>query len=131
MATECASSDLISFKPSIMTSFDNGVFKRLQMIYMHRYEPEYSRTFANLFWRGALTLACVVIVGAGIYGATVFFGALPQSSTNTSTAGPAVSAGSNLNHTQLDATLNNFAARQATFKSLQTGAIPSVADPSK
>ena len=114
-----------------MISFDKSLLGRLQTIYMHRYEPEYAHAFADLYWRSLLILACVVIAGACAYGAIEFFGALPQSDANASAATSGISGGSNLDRTELDATLSGFAAREARFKSLQAGAIPPVVDPSQ
>ena len=114
-----------------MTSFDMRMFARLRATSENRYEPEYARAFANLYWRALLALACIVIVGAGVYGTVVFLGALSRPDAGATTAGPGIPAGSNLNRPQLDAILQGFAARQETFKSLQSGSVPSVQDPSK
>jgi hypothetical protein len=113
-----------------MTPLSTDLFKRIQAIYVHRYEPEYARAFADLYWRALLTLACIVVAGAGAYSAVEFFGALPTSDANSIVATTDISGGPSLDLVKLEATLNGFAARQATFKSLQSGAIPPIGDPS-
>ena len=108
-----------------------NIITRLRRTYEHRYEPEYARAFANLYWRSLLSLACIVVVGTFAYCAIVFFGALPQSSTDTPAVTSSIPAGANLNRAELESTLNGFAARQASFNALKTDPTPSVTDPSK
>ncbi len=131
MANECTSANIISLKRIIMISFDKSTLMHFRATFEHRYDPEYVRAFADLYWRSLLLAACVVVAGAAIYGAIFFFDALPSSNTDTSATAPIISGGSNLDRAQLDATLNGFAARQEKFKSLQTGAIPPEPDPSQ
>jgi len=131
MADERTGAGLISFEHVIMSFFDTRTATHLRTIYDHRYEPEYSRVFADLYWRALLILACIAIVGAGICGASIFFGALPTSAPDVSVNASDIAAGSNLDRLQLDATLNSFTAREEKFRSLQTAPIPLVPDPSK
>jgi hypothetical protein len=114
-----------------MKSINSPTLARLRTICEHRYEPEYARAFADLYWRSLLALACVVTAGTCAYCTSLFLGVLPQSGPETSAAATAIPAGSNFNRAQLDAALSDFAARQAEFKNLQAGAIPPLPDPSQ
>ena len=131
MANERTGAGLVSFKRIIMTSFNKSTFTRLRATFAHRYEPEYARAFADLYWRSLLVLACIIIAGVCAYSAIVFFGAIPQSSSSTASAISTISGGSNFNRVRLNATLNGFAARRTTFKDMQTGTIPPMPDPSQ
>ena len=113
-----------------MNPKDPGITKRLRMIYEHRRDPEFSRPYADLYWRSLLVLACIVLVAAGIYSATTFFGVLavvssvnPQGATNK--------AQEVFDAKKLSKTLNGFAMRQTDFQILEKTPVPALSDPSK
>ncbi len=101
------------------------------MVFSNRSDPEYARDFAELYWRTLTLLACVIIIGAALYGASLFFSALSELSSVDSSHSTAPSASSKLNQAKRDATLSGFAARQADFQALQSSALPAIADPSQ
>ncbi len=103
---------------------------RLRTIYSHRHDPEYSRVYADIYWRSLLIIICLVFVAASIYGATTFFGVVsvldsvaPQGATNKGEGA--------FNTSMLEATLNGYATRQAEFQILEKSAVPALPDPSK
>ena len=114
-----------------MTSHGTRMITRLHLTYVRRHEPEYSRAFADLYWRSLLVIACIIIVGVCAYSAAVFITALPQVNPDTAAAVSTISVKLNLNRTQLDATLSGFTARQTKFQTLQTSPIPPLIDPSQ
>ena len=114
-----------------MSSSVPGPLARIRTVYTNRYEPEYMHSFADLYWRTLLSLACIVVAVACVYGAMQFFDALSQLSSSAPVSSPGPQSSAGLDKKQLDATLNGFAARADVFKNLQSGSVPKITDPSK
>ena len=114
-----------------MTSFSTHSLARIRTVFSNRSDPEYARDFAELYWRTLTLVACVIIIGAALYGASLFFSTLSELNAIAPSPASASPVSSKLNQAKLEATLSGFAARQADFQALQSSALPAIADPSQ
>jgi hypothetical protein len=105
---------------------------RIRTIIRDRSDPQYARVFADLYWRGLLIIATLVVIGVAAYGASTFFGTLSQLNPIAGSGSPApVPTAASIDRGALDATIAGFAARQAQFQALQQNPIPPIADPAQ
>jgi hypothetical protein len=108
----------------------NTLFSRIRTVYANRSEPEYAHAFADLYWRTLLSLACIVVIGACVYGALLFSSVLSELAASSPVRASATAAPP-FDMTKLNTVLSRFAARQSAFESLQSATAPTVTDPSQ
>jgi hypothetical protein len=118
-----------------MSKLNTFALARVRKMWLERAQPEYARAFADLYWHGLIISTILIVIGAGMYGAMLFFGVLAQLST-TVTASPATSAASlpaavNLNRATLQSTIAAYVARQMEFQALQQAPVTPLVDPSQ
>ena len=96
-------------------------------MWRYRQEPEQFRALAEVYWRGLLFLAGIIILGALAYGS---FKLLAILSENKNTDALPPEGRPTLNRAELQAILDGFAGRKERYEFLKTNP-PKVVDPSK
>jgi hypothetical protein len=114
-----------------MTFFKQPTLSNIRATYTRLYEPEYVRSFTEIYWYSLLASSLVIAIVASVYGATTFLGvvALLDASGPGSTASPHIT--SPLDQSLLDATLGGFELRRSHLAAMQVEHIVPIADPSR
>ncbi len=107
--------------------FGGTLWKDLPEMIKAGYEPEYTRTLADLYWRTLIVSAFVVSILVFLYSTWVLLRVLNDlgGSPDTSALPPQV-----LNRAELTATVRAFEERKAQFEGLKARPPAAVKDPS-
>ena len=106
-----------------LTAFWNGIHDS----FTGRDEPDRIRKVADLYWRGLLLAAFVILVFVFLYSIWGLTRILDNLSVALDTSAPPPPA---LNRMELNAAVSAFDARRAQFEALKTDRSTAVKDPS-
>ena len=120
---------LLHDRRHIIMKWTDFIWARIRNTYSYRHEPGCVRVLAESFWRAVLLTLTLVVIGAIAYGGYALLTVFADVSNieNALASRAPVPA---LNRTQLQATIDGFATRQANYDFLKTHP-PKVVDPSK
>lgn len=107
--------------------FGGTVWKELPEVINAGYEPEHTRSLANLYWRAIIASAFVVLVVVFLYSTWVLLRVLNDlgsSVDNSVLPRPA------LNRAELTATIRAIEERKAQFEALKASPPAAITDPS-
>lgn len=107
--------------------FGGKVWNELPELIKSGYEPEHTRSLANLYWRAIIVSAFVILVIVFLYSTWVLLRVLNDLGSSVETSALPRPA---LNRAELTATVNAFKERKAEFEALKANPPAAIKDPS-
>ena len=104
------------------------ILNKIRDAYAARYEPEGLRPLSDIYWRGLLLLAFLVLVCVFLYGTWGLVRVLNGLSAGADTSAPPPPP---LSRAALSKTIRDFELRRAQFETLQTNPSATIPDPSR